>query len=75
VKLIQAGPSESELRRRQLIEMYVGFLEINSSCSHMFLHSDQDELDERVDRLQKATLKNITSCTGLTKAEQKKQVS
>eukprot|EP01034_Spumella_vulgaris_P021635 gene21635-27675_t len=35
--------------------------------------NDQDELDERLDRLQKATLKSITSCTGLTKEQQKIQ--
>jgi hypothetical protein len=37
-------------------------------------HSDQDELEERVERLNKVTLKVMTSSLGLSKVEQLQKV-
>lgn len=37
-------------------------------------HSDQDELEERMDKLNKVTLKVISSSLGLSKAEQLQKV-
>ena len=39
-----------------------------------FPHSDQDELEERVERLNRATLKVITKSLGLSKVEQHQKV-
>jgi hypothetical protein len=48
-------------------------IHLTSTC-HVTSISDQDELEERVERLNKVTLKVMTSSLGLSKAEQLQKV-
>lgn len=75
MKNIEAGPSESELRRRNLIEMLVlsEFLYV-FDLTHCHFYSDADELEDRLYRLQKASLKSISDCTGWSKFQRAQKV-
>lgn len=56
VKSIENGPSEAELRRRNLIEI------------------DEDELEERIEKLNKNTIELISKQLGLSKHEQLQKI-
>lgn len=76
IKRIEQGPSEAELRRRKLIEMWVHYPYTKSYHTSLTplicFNSDEDELEEKIEQLNKRGLEIITKSTGLSK-EQRKQ--